>query len=134
MRKEFTFTTEVLKVSAELGIVFGWAVICSKNEERYFDLQDDHATEQAIIKGALDFMLHSRKAKEMHWRSDAGEIPLAWPLTADVKKAFGIQCDKTGLMIAMKPDTEMFEKFKSGELTGFSIGGYCDEYEYIEEE
>ncbi len=47
------------------------------------------------------------------------------PLTEDIAKAFGIDTKTTGLMIAMKPDSDdMLAKFRNGELTGFSIGGH----------
>ena len=44
-------------------------------------------------------------------------------MTEDITKALGIEVKKTGLIIAIRPDPQMLEKFKSGELKGFSIGG-----------
>jgi hypothetical protein len=39
-------------------------------------------------------------------------------------KAFGVETKTTGLMIAIKPDSDdMLAKFRDGTLTGFSIGG-----------
>jgi len=129
-----TFETRavVLKVHEELGLVLGWAIVCTEDGEPYFDKQDDHIPEDAMLKAAADFMENSRAATEMHDRSEAGTVVFAFPLTEDVKKAFGIECKKTGLMIALKPDADMLEKFKSGELTGFSIGGVRGDDEIVE--
>jgi hypothetical protein len=50
-------------------------------------------------------------------------VVFAFPLTEDIGKAMGIESQKTGLMIAMQPPAEILIKYKSGEYTGFSIGG-----------
>lgn len=82
-----------------------------------------------MLEAATDFALNSRVAKDMHGKSDRGEditgsIAFMFPMTADVAKAFGLDAPaKTGLMIAMKPDTALLAKFASGEYRGFSIGG-----------
>lgn len=121
--EKFELTCEVAKVDEGLGLVFGWAIVCEKNGEPYFDLQGDHIPEPAMLKAAADFMENSRRADEMHARKGAGTITFAFPLTKETAKAFGLQTEQTGLMIAMKPDADMLSKFVSGELRGFSIGG-----------
>ena len=84
-----------------------------------------------MLKSALDFMENSQVAREMHGktpegqRKQAGTVVFAFPLTADIAKALDIETSTTGLLIAVKPDATMLAKFKSGELTGFSIGGSC---------
>ena len=121
-----TFQTQadVLKVDAELGLVLGWAIICKEAGEDYFDLQEDHIPEDAMLEAATDFMIHSRIAKEMHQGDEQGDgVVFAFPMTTEIAKAFGITTPKTGLLVGMKPGADMLEKFKSGELTGFSIGG-----------
>ena len=129
---KFETRAKVLKVHEELGLVLGWAIVCTEDGEPYFDKQDDHIPEDAMLKAAADFMEHSRASTEMHERPGAGTVVFAFPLTEDVKKAFGIECDKTGLMVALKPDVDMLGKFKSGELTGFSIGGIRGDDEIVE--
>ena len=124
MKKEFKTRTELTKFDEDLGLVMGYIIICKQDGEDYFDLHDDHIPEQAMLKAAVDFMENSRTAKEMHSGDKRGTIIFAWPMTTDIAKAFGIETPTTGLMIAMKPDDDMLEKFKSGELTGFSIGGF----------
>ena len=131
--RRFNTYAEVLKVHEELGLVLGWAIVCCEKGEPYFDLQEDHIPEDAMLKSATDFMLNSRRAKSMHEGPDAGSIVFAFPLTEDVKKAFGIECEKTGLMIAMKPEPEMLEDFRSGKLKGFSIGGFRGDDEPVED-
>ncbi|RUQ67341.1 hypothetical protein ELZ19_06715 [Brucella abortus] len=122
--EDFEVRAEVVKVDDTLGLVMGYAIVCTEKGKAYFDLQGDHIPEDAMMKAALDFMQNSQVAKEMHTGDRKGAVVFAWPMTADVAKAFGIKTEKTGLMIAVKPDDpDMLEKFQLGELTGFSIGG-----------
>lgn len=122
----------VLKVDKSLGLVFGWAIICKRDGEDYYDLNIDpdtlervpeHIPEETMLKSAADFMQDYRLGKEMHEGASRGEYVFAFPLTTEIAKAMGIQSRMTGLMVAFKPDPAMLEKFASGELTGFSIGG-----------
>jgi hypothetical protein len=116
---------EVLKVDESLGLVLGWAIVCKKDGVDYWDLQEDHIPESSMLSAAVDFMQHSRVAKEMHGGESAGSVLFAFPMTEDIAKAFGIETNTTGLMIAMKPDSDaMLSKFRDGTLTGFSIGGH----------
>lgn len=115
---------EVVKVSDELGLVFGWAITCKVDGESYFDSQGDHIPEDSMLKALADFMEHSRVAKEMHGGEQVGEVVFAFPLTAEVAKAMGIETKFTGAMVAMKPGPEVLAKFRDGIYTGFSIGGF----------
>lgn len=120
----FELRAEVVKVDATLGLIMGHAIICTEDGEPYFDVQGDHIPEDSMLKASLDFMENSQVAKEMHTGDQAGTVVFAWPMTADIAKAFGVMTKKTGLWIAVRPsDKEMLEKFQLGELTGFSIGG-----------
>lgn len=125
-------SAEVLKVDEELGLVFGFAIISKQDGEDYYDLQGDHIPEEAMLKAATDFMQHSRVAGEMHEKA-VGEIVFAFPLTTEIAKALDIETPQTGLLIGMKPDEETLQKFKDGELKGFSIGGVREEDEAVEE-
>ena len=125
--------SEFVKVDEELGLVFGFAIICNKNGEAYYDLHRDHIPEDSMLKAATDFMLHSRMAGEMHGRDKdnntvaKGTVVFAFPLTTEVAKSLGIVTKTTGLLIAIKPsDQSILDKFKSGEYNGFSIGGSYD--------
>ncbi len=115
---------EVIKVDEALGIVFGWAIISKEGGKDYFDTQGDHIPEAAMLKAAADFMTNSRVLGDMHKEAEGGTVLFAFPLTGDTAKAFGLTTTKTGLMIGVKPaNAETLAKFKSGEYTGFSIGG-----------
>jgi cation transport regulator ChaB len=110
-------------INEDLGMVFGWAIVSTENGEPYFDVQGDHIPEDAMLKAASDFMENSRVAKDMHTGDQVGSYLFCWPMTADIAKAMGIECTKTGLMIGYRPPPDILAKFKSGEYTGFSIGG-----------
>ena len=114
----------VVKVDESLGLVFGFAIVSKKDGQDYYDLQDDHIPEDAMLKASLDFMENSRVAKEMHSGDQQGSVVFAFPLTSDIAAALDIVTKQTGLMIAMRPAPGMLAKFKSGEFTGFSIGGF----------
>lgn len=124
---------EVEKVDDSLGLVMGFAIVCKIDGEDYWDVQEDHIPESTMLKASLDFMQNSRVVKEMHDGEERGSVVFAFPLTTDIAKSMGISCQKTGLMIAMKPASdEILEKFRTGEYTGFSIGGVRLEDEVLE--
>lgn len=112
----------VAKVDESLGLVFGWAIVCTEDGDPYVDTQGDYIPDRAMLKAATKFAKGARQGGDMH-SCDDGVIVHQFPLTAEVAKAFGIKCDKTGLMIAMEPFDHTLAKFKNGERTGFSIGG-----------
>lgn len=128
---------EMLKVDEKLGIVMGWGIICKVNGADYIDLQEEHIPEDVMFRGAVDFMRQSQMMGEMHERVEKsvegrlvkqpvwkGHVVFAWPMTTEVAKAYGITTSTTGLMVAVHPDDpEVLEKFRTGEYTGFSIGG-----------
>jgi hypothetical protein len=106
--------------------------VCKRDGRDYFDLQDENITEDAMLHAAVDFMQNSRVAKEMHIGDEKGKILFAFPMTTDIAKAFGIETNTTGFMIAMKPDSaEMLEKFRDGTYKGFSVGGFRIQYEDV---
>ncbi len=113
----------VCKVDESLGLVIGWAIVCKHNGEDYYDVQGDHIPEQSMLKATTEFMLGSRTAKAMHAGDPIGTIVFAFPLTTDIAKSLGLSTSTTGWMVAMKPDAAVLAKYKSGEYTGFSIGG-----------
>lgn len=130
--KEEGLAARVTKVDSNLGLVFGWAIVCKIAGEPYFDLNIDrdtgkrvpeHIPENAMLKASTDFMLNSRVGNEMHDGPDTGTYVFAWPLTEEIAKAMGIQTNQTGLMIAYKPTPEVLKKFQDGTYRGFSIEG-----------
>ena len=113
----------VVKVDESLQTVFGFAVVSTVGGKPYVDSQGHHIPEAAMIRAAANYMAGDRPALKMHGSETAGKIIFAWPLTADIARAFDIACDKTGLMVGMMCEPDTFAKFKNGTFTGFSIGG-----------
>lgn len=122
--KELTLTATVLKSDQEQRIVWGWASVISENGEPIYDTQGDRISPDVLTKMANDFMLDVRKAKAMHEGNQVGEVIHSLPLTKDLGESLGIQSSREGWIIAMKiHDEDTWQKVKSGEYKGFSIGG-----------
>ncbi len=132
MAEDFQTFAKVAGVSDELGIVFGFAMTSLIGGKEYTDLQGHVTSESALLRAALGYAESSREAMEQHERKDAGSVPFVFPLTSEIAKALGIETNRLGLLIGMKPDAAMLAKFKSGELKGFSIGGTLHKYEELE--
>ena len=103
--------------------MFGWAIVCEEDGRPYVDLQEDHVGHATMLKAATAFADGARIAKDMHEGGPAGTVLFVWPLTPEIAKSFDIVTKRTGLMVGMRPTTEVLAKFRSGEYTGFSIGG-----------
>jgi hypothetical protein len=55
-------------------------------------------------------------------------------MTDEIADSLNIAVEKTGALVAMKPDNpETLAKFVSGEYTGFSIGGTNAVFEEVDE-
>lgn len=113
----------VAKVDEGLGIVFGWAIVCKQDGEEYVDLDHDHIPERAMLKSAARFAEGDRPSRLQHSESTVGRVVFMMPITEDIAKAFGIDTSTTGLAVGVKVDDATLARFRSGELTGFSIGG-----------
>ena len=118
-----TLDCTVAKVDESLGLVFGWAIVCTEGGQPYVDTQNDYIPDGAMLKASAKFAKGDRTGGDMH-RTEDGIVLFMFPLTAEIAKAFNIETPKTGLMIAMKPDSpDTLAKFVKGERKGFSIGG-----------
>lgn len=123
----------VAKVDDSLGLVFGWAIVSEINGEPYIDTQGDYIPSDVAMKAIAKFMEGERVAKTMHVGERTGTVVMAWPMVSDVMKAMEIESQKTGVMIAMKPDSqESLAKFRDGTFTGFSIGGSASSVELMD--
>lgn len=115
---------DVCKVDRSLGLVFGYAIVCKVGGVDYYDTQDDHIPEDSMLEALCDFMIKSRVAKDMHTGEQAGGVVFAFPVTTELAAALGWTVEKTGAVVAMKPDSQaILEKYATGEYQGFSIGG-----------
>lgn len=123
---------KVLKVDSDQGVVYGYAVVCKEEGKDYFDLQNDHIPEDVMRSASTTFMEGAREMKEMHLGVCKGQIVHSLPLTSELAEALGVKgVEKTGWIVGVKPnDASVIEKFKSGALTGFSIGG-SGEYQEV---
>lgn len=135
---EFRTDAQILKVSTEMGLIFGFAMICKSAEDEFFDSDDDTFTEQGMLEAATEFAMTKRVACDMHARDEGGQpiqdggVIHHFPLTSEIAKALGIITPVTGLLVALKPDNpETLEKARTGEYTGFSIGGAVIEAEDV---
>lgn len=130
MGDEFKLFAKAEKV--EHGVVFGWAIVCKKDGQEYFDLQrdprtgepkPDHIPEASMLDAACDFAKSARPGNDMHAGPDVGQYLFLFPMTDDIAKAMGITTSMTGLMVGYKPPPDILAKYQSGEYTGFSIEG-----------
>ena len=69
---------EVVKVDESLGLVFGWAIVCTEKGEDHYDLQGDHIPEGVMVSATTKFMEEARVAKEMHTGLQIGGIVLEY--------------------------------------------------------
>lgn len=115
---------EVAKVDSDLGIVFGYAIVCKQDGEEYFDTQGDFIPEQTMLEATAEFMAGDRVAKNMHRGEQVGQVVYGFPVTEEIAKSLGMTSDRTGFIVGMRPDQpQLLEKYRTGEYTGFSIGG-----------
>lgn len=128
MSKNFAKRATFLKYDADLGVVFGYAIVCTEDGEPYYDLQGDHIPEATMLNAATEFAKEPT-IKMMHKGEAVGELSFMFPLTEEIAKAFDIETDKTGLLVGVRPEPDVLEKMQSGELSGFSVGGFIEEAE-----
>lgn len=129
-----TSTTDILKVDDELGVVFGYAIVCREkdaqgNWQDHYDTQGHHIPESEMLKASIEFAqqqltaLEKRASKDMHEGDDIQEVVQMIAVTEELAKALEWDIKKTGLVIALKPTADVLALYKSGERTGFSMGG-----------
>ena len=129
MKKEIK--VEIIKAHEELGMLFGYAVVCKEGGEEYYDLQGDYIPEDAMLRAAVDFMTDYRYAYDNHVYG-VGTVIFAWPMTADIADAMDITVKRTGLLVGIKVDNyDIISRFREGIYTGFSIGGVINQADQV---
>jgi len=135
MKKRFLTNSKILKVDDSLGLIFGFAMICKERQpdgsfRDFVDSDGDHFEEGGMVEASTEFAKGPRVACDMHKRDDDGNpvqdgcVVHTFPLTEEIAKALGIDTPYTGLLASLAPENpETLEKARSGEYTGFSIGG-----------
>lgn len=122
------FSCKAMKVEA--GIVYGYGITCLKKDEKgiprsYVDKLDEHLPEAFLQDLTLNYMEGDRVAKDMHTGEPIGKVVYGFPMTSELARSLKISdWDQTGFLVGMKPNDEVLEKFKTGERTGFSLGGH----------
>jgi hypothetical protein len=115
----------IIKADLDKQMVFGWASVVEKGGESVTDRQGDQISEEEMEKMAYSFMLDSRRAGEMHKRSEGvGRLVESIAFTKQKQESLGIDLGKTGWWIGFKiDDPDVWEKVKKGEYKAFSIHG-----------
>lgn len=123
---ERDLTLKIEKEQPGLQTVFGWAMVAVEKDGRYYiDTQGTYLSASLILRSATKFMRLSRKSDDRHDEKTVGEVVFAWPFF-DAFKAFGLPDKKRGLAVGVQyDDKSIFDKFLSGEYTGFSTGGWA---------
>ncbi len=91
---------QILKVSEELGLIFGFAIICKVDGADFYDSDNEHIEEQAMLEAATDFAKSRRVACDMHARDGSGQpvpdggVVHTFPLTEEIAKALDIELKK----------------------------------------
>jgi hypothetical protein len=118
-------------LSKERRVVFGLAMVTKESGVEYFDTDNQSFTPDAMIDAAIDWSANGQLTNDMH-DEDSGCGVFSFPIDEAIKKAFGIDCDWEGLMIGYRPTQEVFEKFLTGEYTGFSVEGLITNWEDLD--
>lgn len=132
----------IAKLDDELGLVFGYAIVCKIDGADYYDKNVDTTGERvpelipeaAMMKAAAEFMATARPGNEMHRGPESGTFLFAFPLTTEIAKAMEIDTRITGLMVCYKPTPDVYKKFKDGTYKGFSIEGRRLNFRHVEED
>jgi hypothetical protein len=120
---DFAFDIPVAKLVADKNQVFGWASIIEEAGVPVVDTQNDVITEEDLENAFYGFAKDYGQGGEMHDRTDAGEMIECMVFTKEKQQALGINLGKIGAWVGFEFEPAVFAKFKSGEYTGFSIGG-----------
>lgn len=122
---EFTMEAAIIKLDDDKRLVYGWASVIEKEGEPVVDKQGDVIKSADLVEAAHDYMSQHRKAREMHEGVNKGETVSSIVFTHDVQKALGIDLEMVGWFICQKiHDDKLWKRFKSGEISAFSIGGH----------
>jgi hypothetical protein len=128
LRKSFS----IVRKDASRRVLYGWASVSSVRKSDgsfapYRDLQGDWLPDDVMEDMAWSYCRDSRATKAMHSGDEVGYCVASMPLTEEVQKAFGIACDRTGWLVAMKiTDPATWDRFVKNEFSGLSIGGYAE--------
>lgn len=134
--KQVAAEHKISKVEASLGLVFGWGQVflerTEKGLEQYYDTDNDAFDEDGAVPAWDGLMSEGRVLKANHHGEQIGDVVFALPFTSTIAKSFGFDLDtipRTGVMVAVRPQPDIFAKYESGEWDSFSVGGEIIEME-----
>ena len=116
---------EVAKMDEDKRLVFGWASVIENDDGSPLeDLQGDVIKMEELESAAYRFVLDSRKAGEMHDRTEGiGRLVESFVVTPEKAEALGMT-RKGGWWVGFKIDDDStWEQVKKGTFRMFSIGG-----------
>lgn len=122
--EDLDFHATIAKVDKDQQLVFGWVTIAEEGGKPLVDRQGDVITPDDMEKMAYNFVLHCRKAGEMHERVGVGKLVESIVFTKEKQKALGVDLGKVGWWVGFYiSDPAVWAKVKSGEYSAFSIHG-----------
>jgi cation transport regulator ChaB len=116
---------EVSKLDDDKRLVFGWAsVLENEDGSPLEDLQGDVISPDELENAVYKFVLDSRKAGEMHQRTEGiGRLVESFVLTPEKAAVLGIE-KRAGWWVGFKIDDDStWSEVKKGNFRMFSIGG-----------
>ncbi|WGH28520.1 hypothetical protein 13VV501A_gene0023 [Vibrio phage 13VV501A] len=127
---------KISKVDTGLGLVFGWGQVCKERTEKgledFYDSDNDCLAEEGLVEAWDGLMSEGRVLKANHRGKQIGDIVFAFPFTEEIAKSLGFDVSgipRTGAIVGVRPQPEIFAKYVSGEWDSFSVGGTIIEME-----
>ncbi len=119
---------DIIKQNDDEQVAFGWlSVVEDKQGNVIVDSQGDVIEPEELEKAAYEFVLTSRKAGDMHKRTEGiGRLVESCVFTKEKQEALGIPEGvlPIGWFVGFKvDDKKTWAKIKKGEYTAFSIAG-----------
>ena len=124
---EIPVTTFIVEKSSPERKVTG--IVYKPNE---VDLQGDFMSAEAIEKMADSFMEKYQNIDKSHdYESKVGAVLASYCAPVDFELE-GTPIAKGTWLLTTRVDDETFEAIEKGEFNGYSIGGYCTDFENID--
>lgn len=134
--KKVEFESKIAKTDTGLGLIFGWSQVCKEQTadglQDYWDTDNDCFDESGIVEAWDGLMSEGRVLKANHQGEQIGDVVFAMPFTSELAKSLGFDLatiPKTGVMVGVRPQPDIFAKYASGEWDSFSVGGDIIELE-----
>lgn len=114
----------ILKYDDEQRMFYGWASVVTNKGELVIDRQGDAIDLKSLEKAVNKFMMEVRVGKVMHTGDQKITFVHSFPVTDEICKALGLDCEKQGWIVGgYVHDEDTWQMVKSGKLPALSIGG-----------